>query len=57
MAEWTKIQTPLKESELKYWIIYFGGSLQLQGAGEGIQGSWGLNACHQLGPQGVVMFG
>jgi hypothetical protein len=36
MAEWTEIQTPPKEKELEYWIINFDGSLQLQGAGEGI---------------------
>jgi hypothetical protein len=36
VAEWTEIQTPHKERELKYWTINFDGSLQLQGAGGGI---------------------
>jgi hypothetical protein len=30
------MQTPPKERELEYWTINFDGSLQLQGAGEGI---------------------
>jgi hypothetical protein len=29
VAEWTEIQTPLKEKELEYWTINFDGSLQL----------------------------
>jgi hypothetical protein len=32
MAEWTEIQTPLREKEKEYWTINFDGSLQLQGA-------------------------
>jgi ribonuclease HI len=36
MAEWTEIQTPPRERELKYWTINFDGSLQLQGTGAGI---------------------
>jgi ribonuclease HI len=31
--EWTEIQTPPKERELKYWTINFDRSVQLQGAG------------------------
>jgi hypothetical protein len=27
MPEWTEIQTHPKEKELKYWTIYFDGSL------------------------------
>jgi hypothetical protein len=29
VAEWTEIQTPLKERELEYWTINFDGSLQV----------------------------
>jgi hypothetical protein len=36
IAECTETQTPPKERELEYWTINFDGSLQLQGAGEGI---------------------
>jgi hypothetical protein len=36
MTEWTKIQTPPKEKDLKYWTINFDRSLQLQGVGAGI---------------------
>jgi hypothetical protein len=31
--EWTEIQTPPKERELKYWTINFDRFVQLQGAG------------------------
>jgi hypothetical protein len=33
MAEWLETQTFPKESDLEYWTINFGGSLQLQDAG------------------------
>jgi hypothetical protein len=36
VAEWIEIQTPPMERELEYWTINFDGSVQLQGAGEGI---------------------
>jgi hypothetical protein len=36
VAEWMETQAPPKERELEYWTINFDGSLQLQGAGEGI---------------------
>jgi hypothetical protein len=36
VAEWTKTQTPHKDTELKYWTINFDGSLQLQAVGAGI---------------------
>jgi ribonuclease HI len=37
MAECIEIQTPPKERELEYWTINSDGSVQLQGAGAGIQ--------------------
>jgi hypothetical protein len=36
VAEWTEIETPPKERELKYWTINFDGFLQFQGVGAGI---------------------
>src|SRR5438132_11998299 len=36
LAEWTKTQTPAITEKLEYWIMYFDGSLMVEGAGAGI---------------------
>src|SRR5438128_3086478 len=36
IAEWTEVQTPGITEKLEYWMMYFDGSLMIEGAGAGI---------------------
>src|SRR6266498_2881948 len=36
IADWTEVQTPAITEKLKYWTMYFDGSLMIEGAGAGI---------------------
>ena len=36
VAEWTKIQEPIPVACLEHWIMYFDGTLNINGAGAGI---------------------
>src|SRR5438105_7126424 len=36
IAEWTEVQTPAITEKLEYWMMYFDGSLMIEGAGAGI---------------------
>src|SRR5438132_662321 len=36
IAEWTDVQTPAITEKLEYWMMYFDGSLMIEGTGAGI---------------------
>ena len=36
IAEWTEIQDPPPDERPKYWVMYFDGALNLDGAGAGV---------------------
>src|SRR5438105_12189169 len=36
IIEWTEVQTPAITEKLEYWMMYFDGSLMMEGAGAGI---------------------
>src|SRR5207244_7123494 len=36
IAEWIEVQTPAITEKLEYWMMYFDGSLMIEGAGAGI---------------------
>ena len=36
IAEWTKVQTLAITEKLEYWMMYFNGSLMIEGAGASI---------------------
>ena len=36
ITEWIEVQTPAITEKLKYWTMYFNGSLMIEGAGAGI---------------------
>jgi ribonuclease HI len=36
MSEWTEIQMPPPKERSEHWIMYFGGALNLEGAGAGM---------------------
>src|SRR6266540_26031 len=36
IVEWTEVQTPAIMEKLEYWMMYFDGSLMIEGAGAGI---------------------
>jgi hypothetical protein len=36
VSEWTEIQMPPPKERLEHWIMYFDGTLNLEGAGAGV---------------------